>query len=124
MKISGSAHEMHLQSHAFVMWHVTCLIQKWFSIIKQLLPLTEGDMMICSPSTCYIFVYFTLSIFIYHSCNKKLWLPSWFHQDTILKMDNFMVNFGENAKLPLIFRHEQVFVKNGLLYLILNQKIQ
>ena len=102
--------QMHLQSHAFVMWHVTYLIQKWFSIIKQLLPLNEGDMMICSALTWYSFVYFTLSMFIYHSLNKKLRLPSWFHRETIFKMDNFMVNFGGNAKLPLIFRHEQVFV--------------
>ena len=36
------------------MWHVANLFQKWFSIIKQLLSLNEGDMTICSPSTGYI----------------------------------------------------------------------
>ena len=38
------------------MWHVTYLFQKWFGAIKQLLPLGEGDMTICSPSTGYIAV--------------------------------------------------------------------
>ena len=36
-----------------VLWHVTNLFKKWFSIIK-LLSLSEGDMTICSPSTVYI----------------------------------------------------------------------
>ena len=36
------------------MWHVANLFQKWFGIIKQLLPLSEDDMTICSPSTGYI----------------------------------------------------------------------
>ena len=38
-------------AHVFVLWYVTKLFQKVFGIIKQLLPLSEGDMMICSPST-------------------------------------------------------------------------
>ena len=36
------------------MWCVANLFQKWFGIIKQLLPMSEGDMTICSPSTGYI----------------------------------------------------------------------
>ena len=37
-----------------VLWHVANLFQKGFGIIKQLLPLSEGDMTICSPSTGHI----------------------------------------------------------------------
>ena len=40
--------------HVFVLWYVANLFQKGFGIIKQLLPLSEGDMTICSPSTGYI----------------------------------------------------------------------
>ena len=41
-------------SHVFVLWYVANLFQKEFGIIKQLLPLSEGDMTIFSPSTCNI----------------------------------------------------------------------
>ena len=35
----------------FVLWYVANLFQKGFGIIKQWLPLTEGGMTICLPST-------------------------------------------------------------------------
>ena len=38
----------------FVLLYVANLFQKGFGIIKQLFPLSEGDMTICSPLTGYI----------------------------------------------------------------------
>ena len=37
----------------FLMWHVANWFLKWFCIIKQLLPLSEGDMTIYSHLTGY-----------------------------------------------------------------------
>ena len=56
--------------------HVANQFQRYFGIIKQLLPLGEGDMTICSPSTGYIALGFYPRAILPASGEQSVMSPS------------------------------------------------